>query len=51
MRKSLFVAIGSLLTLGVVAVGSSPGIATPPCHEVGPPAHDGGSVYLRCVHW
>jgi len=44
MRKSLFVAIGSLLTLGVVAVGSSPGIATPPCHEVGPPAHVHSSI-------
>jgi hypothetical protein len=39
MNKSLFVAIGgNLLALGMLAVGSSPGMAVPACHVVGPPA-------------
>ena len=45
MRKSLFMAIGSLLGLAVVAVGSSPGAAAQPCHQVHYPAHVHSSIY------
>jgi hypothetical protein len=45
MRKSLFMAVGGLVGLVVVVVGSSPGVAAPPCHQVHYPAHVHSSVY------